>query len=153
MFSVRPSTSNDIGPLFEIWHAAVRSTHGFLTEADIDVYARYVREEYLPGTEFLVAVDGSGKPIGFMGVTGQKIDALFVDPAWHKKGVGRTLVASLLEKADGLTVDVNEQNHGARRFYASLGFHELGRSESDGSGRPFPLIHLAHGHIPPERNA
>ena len=41
-----------------------------------------------------------------------------------------------------LTVDVNEQNTGAVDFYAACGFVVEGRSELDGTGRPYPLLHM-----------
>lgn len=41
-----------------------------------------------------------------------------------------------------LSVDVNEQNEAALRFYEALGFAVVGRSPTDGAGRPFPLLHL-----------
>ena len=41
-----------------------------------------------------------------------------------------------------LTVDVNEQNPAAVRFYEACGFVVEGRSELDSSGRPFPLLHM-----------
>ncbi|SLJ82783.1 putative acetyltransferase [Mycobacteroides abscessus subsp. abscessus] len=37
---------------------------------------------------------------------------------------------------------MNEDNPTARKFYAAKGFEEIGRSEIDGQGRPFPLLHL-----------
>ena len=44
-----------------------------------------------------------------------------------------------------LAVDVNEQNDDAVGFYASLGFSVVGRSPTDGGGRPFPLLHMIRG--------
>jgi putative acetyltransferase len=41
-----------------------------------------------------------------------------------------------------LTVDVNEQNPAACRFYEACGFVVEGRSELDSTGRPFPLLHM-----------
>lgn len=41
-----------------------------------------------------------------------------------------------------LLVDVNEQNPDAVRFYEAVGFEVFGRSETDGGGRPFPLLHM-----------
>jgi putative acetyltransferase len=41
-----------------------------------------------------------------------------------------------------LTVDVNEQNAAARRFYEACGFVVEGRSELDEQGRPYPLLRM-----------
>ena len=41
-----------------------------------------------------------------------------------------------------LTVDVNEQNPRAHAFYRRYGFVDVGRSEVDSAGRPFPLLHM-----------
>jgi putative acetyltransferase len=143
MIPIRPSRPEDAPALFAIWLAAVRSTHDFLTEGDIRFYAGLVRDQYLPSAQLLVAVDGGDAPVGFMGMTKRKIDTLFVDPAWHGKGIGRALIARALESGPDLTVDVNEQNRAARAFYEHLGFRQVGRSALDDSGRPFPLLHLA----------
>ncbi|MGY0625916.1 MAG: GNAT family N-acetyltransferase, partial [Paraglaciecola chathamensis] len=40
-------------------------------------------------------------------------------------------------------VDVNEQNPKALGFYQRIGFKVVGRSELDGQGKPYPLLHLA----------
>ncbi len=76
-------------------------------------------------------------------MTGSKIDALFIDPRRHGQGIGRALVDHAASLSSNLTVDVNEQNEGACAFYEKLGFRQIGRSELDGSGRPFPILHLA----------
>ncbi len=80
--------------------------------------------------------------MGFVGVAGDKIDSLFVEPDQHGKGIGRRLVEHALRKGSALSVDVNVQNRGAQAFYRRMGFQEVGRSEVDGTGRPYPLIHM-----------
>ena len=82
-------------------------------------------------------------PIGFMGLAGHDIAALFLEPAHRGQGGGRRLVAHAQRLRDGhLTVDVNEQNPAARGFYEALGFVVVGRSPLDDDGRPFPILHM-----------
>jgi len=39
-------------------------------------------------------------------------------------------------------LDVNEQNPQALGFYLHEGFEVIGRSETDGLGQPYPLLHM-----------
>lgn len=83
------------------------------------------------------------EPIGFIGRNGTMIEMLFVDPKYHGKGIGSRLINHAIKiKGRNLQVDVNEQNDGAYAFYKRLGFVQVGRSELDNSGQPFPLLHL-----------
>jgi putative acetyltransferase len=143
MITIRPSRPSDLPALFNIWHDAVRATHAFLSEDDIAFYAQQVRDTYLPSCPFWIAVGSDDEPRGFLGMTGSKIDALFIDPRHHGQGVGRALVDHAASLSGSLTVDVNEQNEGACVFYKKLGFRQIDRSEHDDSGRPFPILHMA----------
>lgn len=42
-------------------------------------------------------------------------------------------------------VDVNEQNPQGVAFYQHMGFVQVGRSERDGQGNAFPLLHMRLG--------
>ncbi|MET3849767.1 MULTISPECIES: GNAT family N-acetyltransferase [unclassified Paenibacillus] len=129
--------------LVELWYRAVRETHSFLTEADIAFYRRIVDEQALKHVEVWVEKDDSGVPLGFIGLDGSMVEMLFVDPDRHGQGIGTRLLRYAEQlKGSRLRVDVNEQNDGAFAFYQRYGFVRTGRSELDGSGRPFPLLHL-----------
>ncbi len=143
MVAIRLSNPQDLPALFRVWESAVRATHSFLTEEDMNFYARQVRDDYLPFHAFWVAMGESGEPVGFMGLTGAKIDSLFVDPSCHGRGIGRALIDHAANLGGDLTVDVNEQNRGARAFYEKLGFRRIGRSALDEAGQPYPILHLA----------
>ncbi|WP_028586426.1 GNAT family N-acetyltransferase [Desulfocurvus vexinensis] len=146
--TLRPARPGDLDALHALWLDAVSATHGFLSGEDVEFYSRLVREEYLPAGGQVVAHGPGGVVLGFMGLTREDglcgIDSLFVAPAYHRQGVGRALAEYALRGSRLVRVDVNEQNPGARRFYAALGFVERGRSECDFCGRPYPLLHLEY---------
>jgi Acetyltransferases len=134
--------------LLEIWEAAVRATHTFLTEGDINFYRPQIREKYFYQVKMTVARDEKGRIMGFMGVTPPeaempaRVEMLFVDPVFHGQGAGRALIMQAAAEYGPLELEVNEQNPGAGKFYQNLGFKTIGRWELDGQGRPFPLLHL-----------
>jgi putative acetyltransferase len=129
--------------LLEIWRSAVEATHDFLTPEDVEYYAALV-PGYLPEVELTVAVV-DGRVAGFSGTGGGELHMLFVHNDFRGRGVGTALLREALGRYPALTLDVNEQNPQAAGFYARQGFVVVGRSETDGEGRPFPLLHLNRG--------
>lgn len=143
MVAIRLSTSADVDRLHEVWFASVQATHHFLAPGDLEFFSRIVREEYLPNASFWVAVDENDDIVAFLGATGNQLDSLFVHPGSFGQGIGHALIRHAFPPGAEITLDVNEANTQARAFYAKLGFRETGRSELDGTGRPYPLIHMA----------
>ncbi len=139
---IRPGGAADHTQLLEIWLRSVRATHAFLTEDDIQFYLPLVRDVALPHLELWVLCADSGALMGFMGLSGNKLEALFLDPLYLRCGGGRRLVEHARALKGELLVDVNEQNPAACRFYEACGFVLEGRSEVDSTGRPFPLLHM-----------
>ncbi|HXW07001.1 MAG TPA: acetyltransferase [Vicinamibacterales bacterium] len=141
--NIRRATAADRGVLFDIWLAAVRATHSFLKEEDLQFFIPLARD-YLASsdTEFWALCTDSGTVIGFMGLAGRRMESLFLAPAFHGQGGGRQLVEHARALRGELTVDVNEQNTAARGFYERCGFVVEGRSELDETGRPYPLLHM-----------
>lgn len=147
---VRAAESTDLETLLHIWERSVRATHSFLREEDIDFYRPLVREALGTGAlEVWVLTTDTDQPIGFLGLDGSRIEALFLEPAHRGAGGGRRLVAHAQALRGGtLSLDVNEQNSDARGFYEALGFKVVGRSDTDGTDRPYPLLHMQR--LPPE---
>ena len=141
---IRRARAPDHDTLVALWERSVRATHYFLMEADIGALRPLVREALSDeALELWVLTDTADVPIGFMGLAGHDIAALFLEPARRGRGGGRRLVAHAQQLRDGdLTVDVNEQNPVARGFYEALGFIAVGRSPLDDGGRPFPVLHM-----------
>lgn len=143
---IRTAQPGDHKRLLEVWLRSVRATHRFLTEDDIQSLYPLVRDHALRELELWVITSDDGTPVGFMGLTGNLLEALFLDPDFTGLGGGSLLVAHAQRLKGLLLVDVNEQNPEARRFYENMGFVAVGRSETDGGGRPFPLIHMQQRH-------
>lgn len=143
MTAIRPSKPADTERIHAVWLASVQATHHFLAPADLDFFSRLVREEYLPNASLLVAVDADDQPVAFLGATGSQLDSLFVHPGSFGQGIAGALIRHAFAPGVEITLEVNEANTQARAFYAKLGFRETGRSDLDGTGRPYPLIHMA----------
>jgi putative acetyltransferase len=79
---------------------------------------------------------------GFVGVAYGKIEMLFIDPLWRGQGIGRSLLLYAVNTLKATDLDCNEQNEQALGFYLHLGFEVVGRSETDGMGKPYPLLHM-----------
>jgi len=141
MTNIRSSTPADGERVVQIWRDAVDATHDFLSPGDRIAIEEEVRG-FLPAAPLWLAVDVDDRPVGFMLLDGNSMEALFIDPAHRGGGIGRALVEHALARHATLVTDVNEQNEQAVGFYERLGFVPVGRSERDGEGRPYPLIHL-----------
>nr|WP_245678128.1 acetyltransferase [Chondromyces crocatus] len=128
--------------LVEVWEAAVRATHHFLSEEDIAHFRPLVRNEFLQAVSLFAVRDARGVVTGFAGVANGKLEMLFVHPAHHGAGIGRCLVEHAIEAHEVVEVDVNEQNPQAVGFYERLGFSTYRRSPTDGMGKPFPILHM-----------
>lgn len=138
---IRASTPADGARAVEIWRDAVDATHDFLTPEDRAAIEAEVRG-FLPAAPLWLAVDENDHPIAFMLLDGSSMEALFIDPSWRGKGVGKALVDHAVALHGAITTEVNEQNDQAVGFYRHMGFVPTGRSERDGQGRAYPLIHL-----------
>lgn len=136
----------DYDELIGVWEASVRSTHHFLTEADIEFYKPLVRNLYFQAVALYIIRNKEGKIVAFMGLSDELIEMLFVHPDEQGKGYGKRLVQYALHEKHIYKVDVNEQNEQAYRFYLHTGFRVIGRDETDPTGKPFPILHLQWKH-------
>ena len=114
----------------------MRATHHFLGEDDIVALRPLVAEALGGGAlELWVLVGDDDVPLGFMGLDGDDISALFLEPAWRGRGGGRRLVAHAQALRGGaLTVDVNEQNPAASGSTRRWGSWSSGARRSTTAG-------------------
>ncbi len=134
VFSIKPE---DFSRVLEVWEASVRAT-----QADIQFFRPLIRDA-LPGlTELACVRDLDGRVAGFINVEHGKVEMLFLHPAARGQGAGKRLLRYAVEILGATTLDVNEQNDQAVGFYLHMGFEVTGRSDLDGTGKPYPLLHM-----------
>lgn len=140
---IRQATNADHPLLLDIWLRAVRATHHFLQETDIEALLVQLRDVYLPAVELWIAEEPKDGPLGFIGLNESHVEMLFIEPDRRGEGIGRALLDHARSSRGQMSIDVNEQNPEAVGFYLHYGFIQTGRSPLDGEGRPFPLLHLS----------
>lgn len=139
--NITPFVPSQHARILEIWEASVRATHLFLSAEDIEFFKRLVSG--IDFTSFQVYVIGEAEKVdGFLGIEDGKVEMLFLDPAQIGKGFGKALLHFALLDLGATKVDVNEQNLNAVAFYQSKGFQTYNRTETDSSGKPYPILEM-----------
>jgi putative acetyltransferase len=145
--SVDEVTPEEFDILTEVWEASVRATHDFVSESDIQVFRPIVRNQALPAVVLRCVRGRNRLPVGFIGVAHETVEMLYIDPEYRGQGAGRALLEYAVRYLNATQLDVNEQNPQALGFYLSMGFTVIGRSEVDGMGKPYPLLHMKLSHV------
>ena len=137
---IRKIKVTDYPRLMEIWESAVLSTHDFLKEEDflyykerLPVYFQYVN---------LFGFEQEGILIGFMGSAEGNLEMLFIDNKYRGAGIGKKLITYAIDNLQVTKVDVNELNVEAVGFYKYMGFNIYKRSNLDGEGKEYPILHM-----------
>ena len=144
-WAVTTPHSTDFDALAKVWEASVRATHDFLPDSYIVLLRQLVRDQYLDAVMLICCKDPISKRIaGFAGVAAGKVEMLFIHPDYRGQGVGKFLLMCAISELNAELLDVNEQNPQATGFYLKQGFEVIGRSEKDGMGHPYPLLHLRY---------
>lgn len=142
IYEVQAKTPRLLESLLNIWEASVRTTHLFLSDVEINQIKKYVPQAFSEVERLTAAADASGKPVAFMGVTGERLEMLFVAPEVRGTGIGKQLLLHDIESYGVREVTVNEQNPQAIGFYEHMGFATYKRTDFDKEGNPYPLLYM-----------
>ena len=137
---IRKIKDTDYPRLIEIWESAVLNTHDFLKEEDFLYYKKQLPVYFQYVT--LLGFEQEGILAGFMGIAEENLEMLFVDNEYRGTGIGKKLIAYATANLHVTKVDVNEQNTQAVGFYKYMGFNIVRRSELDGEGKEYPILHM-----------
>ena len=135
---ITAATEKHYPEIIDVWEQSVRATHHFLPEEYLQKI-KTLLPSIFSAVQLFVAQDDN-KITGFLGVAEKKIEMLFIHPGSRGKGIGKQLTEFAIHVLKANKVDVNEQNEQATGFYQRMGFVVTGRKETDGLGKPYPLL-------------
>lgn len=125
-----------ISSILNIWENSVKSTHHFLSDTDINKIKEYVPQALTEVEHLVVAENGNGDPIAFMGANGSRLEMVFISPDEQNKGYGKRLIEYGKNNYGINEVTVNEQNSQAVGFYKHIGFIIYKQTDLDEQGTP-----------------
>ncbi|MBK1895174.1 GNAT family N-acetyltransferase [Chryseobacterium paridis] len=139
---IRLANTDDYSRIMEIWASSVKATHDFLAEEDFNYFKEVIPRDYLPHLDvYLITENNEAK--GFASVAEGTLEMLFIHDDFRGQGYGKELYHFMKDQIGFDKLDVNEQNPQAIGFYEKMGFKKVGRSEKDGSGKAYPIIHMS----------
>ena len=138
---IKKATEKDYPAIIQVWEQSVRATHHFLPE-DYLQEIKALLPAILPAVPTYILQNEEQGIDGFLGVADNKIEMLFIHPDKRGQGIGCSLVQFAIIELKADKADVNEQNEQAVGFYRRMGFVISGRTDTDGRGRPYPLLQM-----------
>jgi len=72
--------------LLTVWESAVKATHLFLSADEIAIIKQYVPQALMAVPHLIIVEDESQLSVGFMGITKQHLEILFIAPEEAGKG-------------------------------------------------------------------
>ena len=124
---------SDLERVAEIWLAANVRAHDFIPRQYWEGQLETVRTLF-PQAELYVWQDGDGAVQGFVGLSGEHIEGIFVWPPAQSRGVGRALLDRAKAAHGRLTLNVYRNNDRAAAFYRREGFQTRGESVDESTG-------------------
>jgi len=138
---IRRYRSEDLEDVVTVWAAASAVAHPFLSAEFLALERHNIANVYLPDAETWVW-EPEGQVVGFVSLLGNEVGALFVDPKFHRRGIGRALMDHALELRRELEVEVFTENVIGRAFYARYGFELMQRKVHDQTGLELMRLRL-----------
>ncbi|WP_320818826.1 GNAT family N-acetyltransferase [Thalassolituus sp.] len=119
--TIRQYQTSDLAAVLDSWEVATRLAHTFMTDEFIAQERKNVADIYIPNTDTWVAeIDGVVE--GFIALIGNEVGAIFLQPNWHGRGVGKALMDKAQALHGDLEVEVFKENSIGRAFYQRYGF-------------------------------
>lgn len=131
---IRAYTEHDLERVLEVWYAASVVAHSFLTDDFLAAERQQIADHWLPIADTIV-YEIDGRVVGFLALIGNEVGAIFVDPRYQRRRIGRALMNEARASRPFLELDVFEANDMGRRFYSAYGFEQVGRHTHEATGQ------------------
>ncbi|WP_122259415.1 GNAT family N-acetyltransferase [Pseudomonas syringae] len=141
---VRPARTADAGAISRVVLAALRTSNArdypasVIERVQLSFSPAAIERLMQQRRMFVaVAVAVAGEVVvGTASLEGQVVRSVFVDPDWHRRGIGRLLMAELehIARGAGLELLIVPSSLTAQEFYTALGFR-LVREHQEGEER------------------
>lgn len=126
---LRPAIGSDAAAIAKIMRAALGAFEWMpVVHTPAEDFA-FIRDIVLPRQQVTVA-DVGGNIAGFIAVSGDWVEQLYLDPAWTGQGIGSRLLIDAAGSLPIVKLHCFQANTDAQRFYERHGF----RAESFGDG-------------------
>ena len=114
---IRKFESRDLDAVMQIWLHGNLNAHAFIAASFWTEQFEMVRD-LLPQAELYVHEDAGTRQIdGFIGLTENHIEGIFVAKAARSKGIGKALLEYAKSRKPRLTLSVYQKNERALAFY------------------------------------
>ena len=131
---IRQYNNSDLDAVLSSWEVATRFAHPFMTDEFIAQERINVAEIYMPNTDTWV-IELEGNVEGFIALMGNEVGAIFLQPKFHGKGLGKLLMDKAKELHGDLEVEVFKENAIGRKFYSQYGFEPLEEKMHEPTGQ------------------
>ena len=114
---IRKFENLDLDAVMQIWLQANLDAHAFIPASFWEAHFEMVRD-LLPQAELYVHENEDTRQIdGFIGLTENHIEGIFVAKAARSKGIGKALLECTKSRKPSLTLSVYQKNERAIAFY------------------------------------
>jgi len=137
---IREYEEQDLNQLLDVWYLASLVAHSFLNEDFFEQERKDIAALYLPNAETWV-YEMDGAVVGFISLLENEVGAIFVDPKFHRRGIGCALMDKARSLRGSLVLDVFKDNLVGRKFYEKYGFRQVGEELYEETG--FVMLRLA----------
>lgn len=126
---LRPAINSDAAAIAKLMRAALGSFDWMPVIHTPAEDLAFIRDIVLPRQQVTVAEAGCNV-VGFIAVSGDWVEQLYLDPDWTGQGIGSRLLTQATAALPVVKLHCFQSNTGARRFYERHGF----RAEAFGDG-------------------